>query len=195
MLGLRSNGRFAGATRLLDEWLTGLEPFWANGPRAIDDAVAGALFAGAAARVRKFARRGGQLDPIVPDANGLVRFELQGFDYVARAEHLVPTTTSLDAVEAHLREGLASVVGHAGPDEQAIFALVLAPRADAPIPSEAWTTAIGALVASGTAWAFPGERDPFGQRAVDMHAPGLALVLAWSGDAAFESAPQSAGGG
>lgn len=192
MLGLSCNGRFAGATRLLDEWLTGLEPFWARGPRPMDDAEAAALFAGAAARVRKFARRGGELEPLVPDDLGLVRFELQGFDYVARAAHLAPPTlASLDAVEGRLRDGLASVVAHAKPDEQAIFALVLAPRADAPVPGEAWKTAVGGLHVSGAAWAFPGARDPFGQRAVDAHAPGLALVLAWSGDAHFEGVRRS----
>src|SRR5688572_14056010 len=90
VLGLRSNGRFAGATRLLDEWLTGLEPFWAKGPRVMDDAVASAIFATAAARVRKFARRGGVLEPVLPDEAGLLRFELQGFDYVARAAYFAP---------------------------------------------------------------------------------------------------------
>lgn len=192
MLGLRSNGRFAGATRLLDEWLTGLEAFWASGPVAVTDDVAGALLGGAAARVRKFARRGGALEPLVPDALGLIRFELQGFDYVARAEHLVPTSVaSLDAVDARLREGLASVVAHAGPEEQAIFALVLAPRSTTPITGADFVTALHTLRVSGTAWAFPGERDPFGHRAVDAHAPGLALVLAWSGDDEFEAAPRS----
>jgi hypothetical protein len=189
VLGLRSNGRFAGATRLLDEWLTGLEPFWAKGPRAMDDTVASAIFATAAARVRKFARRGGVLEPVLPDESGLLRFELQGFDYVARAACFAPRTLDdLERVEGLLREGLARVLSSLGAEEQGVFALVLAPDADPAIEAATWAKSLATLRPTGVAWAFPDKRDPFGQSAVDPQRPGLALLLAWSGDRVFNEA-------
>lgn len=186
MLGLRSHGRFAGATRLLDEWVTGLEPFWAKGPRDVTDDVAVALFGDAAARVRKFARRGGALEPVAPDADGLLRFELQGWDYVARAaKHTLPDLAATEHVTARLREGLDGVRARLAGEEQGVFALVLAAESKTPIEARAWVDAITALTPSAIAWAFPDARDPFGHRGVTPERPGLALVLAWTEDATF----------
>lgn len=189
MLGLRSNGRFAGATRLLDEWLTGLEPFWAEGPRAMDDATAVEIVGAAAARVRKFARRGGALEPVIPDAEGFFRFELQGYDYVARASSFAPTTLAdVEQIAPRLEAGLAAIVPRLASEEQGVFALVVAPDGDGSVDAQTWTNALTALRASGIAWAFPDERDPFGKNGVDARKPGLSLLLAWSADEAFARA-------
>jgi hypothetical protein len=138
MHGLKCAGAFPGWTRLCDEWLIGLDRPWGEGGTTPweSPALAVRTVADAAFRTRRFARGADEpLDPIEPDAAGVLRFELQGVDYVVATDACTPSDAPealLAAAGAKLEALLPKAKGAcAGADDHPVALLVLAPHLEA----------------------------------------------------------------
>jgi hypothetical protein len=197
MHGLKCAGAFPGWTRLCDEWLVGLGRPWREGSATPweDPETAVRTVADAAFRTRRFARRADEpLAPIEADADGLLRFELQGVDYVVATDAFAPAAgpAEVDGLVAEAASRLEALMPRAegalsGAEDHPVALLVLAPRIEAQgdearlaFLERAIAAFRDAEITHALAYAFP--RDP--QRLERCYAsperPG-AFVLARSG--------------
>jgi hypothetical protein len=193
MHGLKCAGGFAGWTRLCDEWLIGLDRLDRGGAATPFDTRELALrsVADAAFRTRRFARGADEaLDPVAVDAEGVLRFELQGIDYVVAADAWTPgpsedlvagAAACLETLLPRARQALA------GAEDHPVALVVLAPDLEALASDERRVFVDRAIAAfrdasltHALAYAFPRASDGADGRYASARHPGC-FLLARSG--------------
>ncbi len=132
MHGLKSAGDFSGWTRLCDEWLVGLERFSFDGGGNAWDTASNTLvtLTDAAERTRRFARGGADVADIAPDDAGLLRFELQGYDYVVATAQVWPgrDASLVEAAEGPLTESMTRAKAGASGEDVPVGLVFVTPR-------------------------------------------------------------------
>jgi hypothetical protein len=138
MQGLKVLGGLLGWTRLTDEWLASVVTPLVDAEAARQSVVT------AATRTRRFAD-GEEPAPIVPDAAGVIRFELQGITYAVATERVVASAGEADLLaraEGALAGAVEAAKQSAQGEEHAVGAALITPAtgADAPDADElaAW---------------------------------------------------------
>ncbi len=165
MHGLKCAGAFPGWTRLCDEWLGSLSRPWTyDGSTPWEHpGLPVRTVAAAASRTRAFAS-GGAEEPVEADAAGILRFELQGVEYVVDTAEWSPEDDAemLPGARARLEALLAGAKAAALAEEHPVALLVLSPRrrgADTPASRptvERWVDAFrGADLTHAMAYFFP----------------------------------------
>lgn len=161
MHGLKCSPEIAGWTRLLDEWVVGLNHYAGQSVFG-DSELFRASVARAATRVRTFAWGAEAVKPTLVEPGGVLRFDLQGIDYcVATHAHRVPSETALrggaegwlDAAAKASRDALCADEPDTGADVRSVGLLLVTAAAGG--DRQAYRDVIRALPSTGSAWSFP----------------------------------------